>query len=81
MTEAYMHQARGVILIDKIRNANSADKLRLRIKPRSTRSQPDDGASGGLNLAAHKEKEEESEEKQVFRACFAALQRTGCGCF
>ena len=70
-----------MILIDEMPNANSTDKPRLRIKSRSTRSPLDDGASGGLNLAVHKKKEEESEEKKIFRACFTALQRTGWGCF
>jgi len=53
-----------MILIDEMPNANSTDKPRLRIKSRSTRSPLDDGASEGLNLAVHKKKEEESEEKK-----------------
>ena len=48
---------------EAIRNADSANELRLQIKLRSTRNQSGEGGAAGLNLAIDEEKEEEGEEK------------------
>ncbi|HJV75201.1 MAG TPA: PilT/PilU family type 4a pilus ATPase [Noviherbaspirillum sp.] len=48
---------------EAIRNADSANELRLQIKLRSTRTQSGEGGAAGLNLAIDEEKEEEGEEK------------------
>jgi len=47
---------------EAIRNADSANELRLQIKLRGTRAQPGDAAAGGFNLAISEEKEEEEED-------------------
>ncbi len=48
---------------EAIRNADSANELRLQIKLRAERGQPGDAGKGAFNLAIDEEKEEEEEEK------------------
>jgi len=53
----------GSISYDEaIRNADSANELRLQIKLRGTRAQSGQGAAGGLNLVMDAEQEEEAAE-------------------
>ena len=47
---------------EAIRNADSANELRLQIKLRANRGQPGDAGAGGFNLAIDEEKEEEEEQ-------------------
>ena len=49
---------------EAIRNADSANELRLQIKLRGERGQPGGEKGGGLNLEIEEEKEEEGEEEQ-----------------
>jgi twitching motility protein PilU len=49
---------------EAIRNADSANELRLQIKLKAERGQPGDAsASAGLNLALHEEPAEDEEQK------------------
>ena len=48
---------------EAIRNADSANELRLQIKLRGERGQPEGEKGGGLNLEIEAEKEEEGEQK------------------
>ncbi len=49
---------------EAIRNADSANELRLQIKLRGERARPNGADAGGLNLAIDEEKDEEEEEKE-----------------
>lgn len=48
---------------EAIRNADSANELRLQIKLRASRGQPGNAGDGGFNLAIDEEKEEEEEKE------------------
>jgi twitching motility protein PilU len=58
-----LHDAGHIGYDEAIRNADSANELRLQIKLKGERKQPGGDASGGFNLALHEEEAEEDEEK------------------
>jgi len=57
-----LYNAGHISYDEAIRNADSANELRLQIKLRGSRGQGGEGGAGGLNLVMDEEKEEEAEE-------------------
>ena len=58
-----LYNSRQISYDEAIRNADSANELRLQIKLRGTRGEPGGGSAGGFNLSITEEKEEEKETK------------------
>ncbi|HJV86000.1 MAG TPA: PilT/PilU family type 4a pilus ATPase [Noviherbaspirillum sp.] len=59
-----LYNAGHISYDEAIRNADSANELRLQIKLRGERARPNGADSGGLNLAIDEEKDEEEDDKE-----------------
>jgi twitching motility protein PilU len=59
-----LYNNRQISYDEAIRNADSANELRLQIKLKGTRGEPGGGAAGGFNLSITEDKKEEEEESK-----------------
>ena len=59
-----LYSARQISYEEAIRNADSANELRLQIKLKSQRGEPGADAASGFNLSIHEEKPEEDDKEE-----------------